>query len=701
MAVTHVEFPTASGQSFVGRAEELDVLLGAFAAAAEGNGGAVFVAGEPGIGKTRLAEEFTVRARRGGACVNWATCREDGGGPAFWPWVQVIRSCLEQGCSCELDASLLPRVAEAQRLVDADSPLDERGGDQARFRLFDSMTTLLTHSCTASPMVVVVDDVQWADVPSVEFLRFLVPELRRVRLLLVATYRDTEVDVADDVGRLLWDAMRASPRLWVGGLARDDVGALLSSTAGETASDELVQAVVTRSGGNPLFVAEFGRLLRTHTAITPAALSVPDGIRAVMHDRLRRLSQPCREILAMAAVLGERFSIEALVESTVDDLPHVLDWLDESTRVRVTLPDDSAGAGFRFSHALMRDAIYEALPSARRVELHTRAADALEALGAADDERIAELATHALRSGNATRAVRACERAGRRALAQLAYERASGYFQTALQVMASSSGDPERRTALLIASGEALMGASDVEAARAAFGQAAQLARTRGDPEDLARAALGFAAGLGGFEVRMFDAAQINLLEEALAAFPDGDSAARALLLARLSVAVSFLESEERRRELSSAAVAMARRIDDQHVLAHALAAHCDAIAGADFVEERTAAASEAVGLALRAGDAAQELLARRLLLVALMERGDLIGAWQRGRRVRADRRVAAPARVLAVHPDLARYARARRRTARGLPRVCRGGRGRRLSRRQHQRPHPGVGGAHHGSRAP
>ncbi|MEX1006861.1 MAG: AAA family ATPase [Acidimicrobiia bacterium] len=627
--MTHVEFPKATAQSFVGRGEELDVLLAAFTAAGEGYGGAVFVAGEPGIGKTRLVEEFTVRARRGGACVNWATCREDGGGPAFWPWVQVIRSCIEQGCSCELDSSLVSRVADAQRLVETDEPLDELGGDQARFRLFDSMTTLLTHSCTASPMVVVVDDVHWADVPSVEFLRFFVPELRGVRLLLVSTYRDADVDPASDVGRLLWDAMRTSPRLQIAGLCRDEVGALLSSTAGETASDELIDTVFTRSRGNPLFVAEFGRLLRTHTAIAPAELSVPEGIRAVMHDRLRRLSQPCRDLLAMAAVLGAHFNVEVLAQSVGREQQEVLELLDEATRVRVTLPEDTRSAVFRFSHALMRDAIYEDLPSARRIELHERAADALEVLGATDDERIADLATHALRAADGTRAVWACERAGHQALTQLAYERAASYFRTALQSLATSGRDAAPRTALLIALGEALMGAGDVEAARTSFAEAAQLARTRGEPEDLSRAALGFAAGLGGFEVRMFDAAQITLLEEALAELPDEDSAVRAALLARLSVAVSFLQSEERRRELSGAAVAMARRVDDHHVLAHALAAQCDAIAAADFVDDRIAAASEAVHLSLRAGDSAQELLARRLLLVALMERGDLTAAWR------------------------------------------------------------------------
>ena len=187
--------------------------------AAKGSGGAVFVAGDPGIGKTRLVDEFTGRAPRGGACVNWATRREDGGGPAFWPWVQVIRSCIETGCTCELEASMLPRVADAERLVEAGSSFEAPGGDQARFRLFDSMTTLLTHSCTAVPMVIVVDDLHWADVPSIEFLRFLVPELRRARLLLVGTYRDAEVDVAGEVGQLLWAAAGASPLVRVAGLA--------------------------------------------------------------------------------------------------------------------------------------------------------------------------------------------------------------------------------------------------------------------------------------------------------------------------------------------------------------------------------------------------------------------------------------------------------------------------------------------------
>ncbi|MGI8795524.1 MAG: ATP-binding protein [Acidimicrobiia bacterium] len=655
--MTNAEFRKASGQPFVGRSAELDVLLDAFLAAVDGRGSAVFVAGEPGIGKTRLVDEFTARVRRGGAFVSWATCREDGGGPSFWPWVQVIRSCIEAGCNNELDPALLPRVADAERLVGAEAPQDEPGGDQARFRLFDSITALLTHSCTATPMVVVVEDLHWADVPSIEFLRFFVPELRGARLLLVGTYRDADVDVASDVGQLLWAAIRASPSLRMAGLARNEVRELLASTAGETASEELLDAVFTRSSGNPLFVGEFGRLLRTHTAIAPAELSVPEGIRAVMHHRLRRLTPSCRDVLAMAAVVGERFSTETLARSLGCDEQDVLDVLDETTRARVTVADGSPRAEFRFTHALMRDALYEDLPSSRRVALHARAADALEALGATDDERIAELATHAVRSGSVDRAVWSCERAGQWALAQLAYERSADYFRTALQLLPSGA-DPAQRTTLLLALGDALMGANDVVAARSALSEAAGLARARREPDDLARAALGFAAGLGGFEVRMFDAAQITLLEEALSGMPDGDSAVRALLLARLSVAVSFVQSEEQRRDLSSAAVAVARGANDKQALAHALAAHCDAIAGPERLEERVAAASEAVRLALHARDAPQELLARRLLLVALMEVGDLPGAWREADAfARAAERVRQP--VYSLYVPIWRCARA------------------------------------------
>jgi tetratricopeptide (TPR) repeat protein len=212
---------------------------------------------------------------------------------------------------------------------------------------------------------------------------------------------------------------------------------------------------------------------------------------------------------------------------------------------------------------------------------------------------------------------------------RLAYERAADYFGRAIEAATQGDIGAERRIELVLARGDALLASNDLAGARDQFVEAADASRAIGDPEALARAALGFAAGLGGFEVRMFDSAQISLLDEALDGLPAGDSGLRALLLARRSVAGSFLESIDEREQLASSAVAVARRANDRHALSHALAAQCDAAAGPDWVDERVAAASEAMEVARRTRDVAQELLARRLLVVADLERGELTGAWR------------------------------------------------------------------------
>lgn len=624
-----VRFQGLVAHPFVGREAALAQLSGAFERARQGFGGAVFVAGEPGIGKTRLVERFADHARDAGACVTWATSREADGAPAFWPWVQVIRSCMEGACACDLDTTLGPRIADAVRLVEAPVPGDLPAGEQARFRLFDSMATLLTHTCTASPMVVVLDDLHWADPSSLHFLNFLVPELRAARLLVIGTFRDLEVDASTETGRLLVDATRTTSRLDLSGLGRDEVDSLLTATTGAPQTPELVAAVLERSGGNPLFVAELGRLLVAR-GDGGTAMSIPAGIAALLDRRLARVSQPCHELLTVAAVIGEDFGLEEVRRVARIETTDALALADEAIRARLVTPTEEARARFRFSHALVRDRLYEALALGRRVELHDRAAAVLEELGAAYDDRAAQLALHAVRAapgGNVARAVDACEAAGARARQRLAYEQAVHHLHQALEALDLGSPDPDRRTALLLALGEALLSAGDLPDARLAFGEAAALARSRRRPDALAQAALGFGAGLAGFEVSLFDDAQLELIEEALAELPDDEIGLRARLLARLSVALSFRESIENRLAVSEEAVALAREAGDPVVLAQALCAQCDAIAGPDFVEHRLATAGEAVALAVSAKDPAAELLARRLRLVALLELGDVVGA--------------------------------------------------------------------------
>lgn len=616
--VAQVRFRRGPGQPFVGREPALALLIDAFERASAGAGAAVFVTGEPGIGKTRLVEEFTELAAEKGACVNWATCRESAGAPAFWPWVQVIRSCHEQACADPDE--LGPRVDDALALIREPAEAEAFAGEQARFRLFDSMVNLLTHSCAEAPLVIVLDDLHWADLPSLHFMRFLGPELRGHPILVVGTYRDVEVEPDEERGAALLDVVRGATAIAVPGLHHDEVATLLEAVTGSGAAPDLVATIHERSGGNPLFVGEMARLMITRG---DAHGSVPDGIRAVIEHRVARLTQPCHQLLSTAAVLGGEFDVEILGVVAQAEGSAILELLDEAVRARLVVDVDMRNRRYRFSHALIRDALYELLPLARRVELHDRAATALEDR---PGDHTAEFAFHAVRAvagGDVPRAVRGSQRAGERAMEMLAYEQAVHHYHEAIEA-GPSVGE---RTPLLLALGEALIASGDVPAARQVFEEAARASRAEGRPEHLARAALGFGAGLSGFEVRIFDDAQVALLREALDVLPTDDSPLRALVLARLSVALSFIESTDDRTEMSSAAVEMARRAGGPSVLAQALAARCDATAGPDFVDDRLAAAGEIVELSLRAADPAAELLGRRLRLVALLERGEVEAA--------------------------------------------------------------------------
>jgi tetratricopeptide (TPR) repeat protein len=586
--------------SIVGRASDLAELHRALDDAVAGRGSLVLITGEPGIGKTRLAEELADVAASRGARVAWASCWEGDGAPAYWPWIQVVRSLV--GESGELLAWTAPGPAEA---ADAAS---------ARFGLFDKVGRFLRRTAAREPLVLVVDDVHWADVPSVLLLRFLARELRGARALLLATYRDLEVDRASELGRAIDDLARDGARIALGGLAHDEVADLLAQVTGAAPDRALAGTVHARSRGNPLFVRELGRLF---VAQGRAEGSVPEGVRPVLERRLARLSQSCFDAMAAASVIGQRFDAELLatVSATVG-LPGLL---DESERARVI--EAEGPSRWTFTHALVRDVLYEGLAPSKRATLHRAVGNALEA---ADGERAAEIAVHFLQAGDRPRALGHAHRAGRLALEMLAFEDAAGHFERALNV---ADPDDDRYTTLLLDLGDARMRAGDIPAARAAFEQAAAVARRRGSADDLARAALGFGAGLGGFEVRLFDRAQLDLLAEALGVLPKQDSVLRAWVLARLAVAQSLSESEKDRQQLSAEAVAMARRIGDDGALAYALGSHCDALAAPEHIDERLALSAEMIDLAIRSGDRAMELLGRRHRLVASLEAGDLAAA--------------------------------------------------------------------------
>jgi len=635
---------------FVGRAGELATLAADLDAAVDGRGGVVLVAGEPGIGKTRLAEELAARAAGRGAAVLWGRCWEGEGAPAFWPWVQVVRGYVQVqaddlaslrhdlGDGAADIAQLVPAVRDCLPDLPAPPPLEP---EAARFRLFDSLAGFLRSAAGRRPLLLILDDLHWADVPSLALLRFMSRELDGSGPLVVGSYRHTEVDQGHPLLAAVADLTRGQHRwLLLGGLGPQDVASFVTLVAGTEPSAELAAEVYRQTDGNPFFVTEVVRLLASQGRIGPAAsgaavleAGLPEGVKAVVAERLSRLTGACRQVLEVAAVAGRDFELRVLQPASGLDARLLLVLLEEAEAARMAGAVPGGLSRWRFAHALVREVLYEGLPAARRVRLHGQVAEALEAAFAADPEpHLAELAHHLVQAApgsqeTAAKAVEMATLAGRHALDVLAWEEAAELFGRALAALdLAGRPDPRQRCELLLAVGEARMAASDVPAARTAYQQAGELARRTGSPGALARAGLGL--GLE-FTSGIVDPVQVGLLEEALAAMGEAGSALRARVLGGLARALVSTPQVERRLALSEDAVRMARSLGDPATLAAVLFDRHLAIWGSERAEvtgERLAIATEAVGLAGQIGDRAMALRGRGLRRTDLLELGDLAG---------------------------------------------------------------------------
>jgi predicted ATPase len=313
-------------------------------------------------------------------------------------------------------------------------------------------------------------------------------------------------------------------------------------------SPELAAALYRQTDGNPFFVTEVVRLLGSQGRLESVAGAgvlgggLPEGVRAVVAERLGRLSDDCQRVLEVAAVVGRDFGLRVLQPASGSDSGRLLELLEEAEAARVVTAVPGALGRWRFAHALVREVVYEGLPAARRVRLHGLVGETLEAAHAADPgPHLAELAHHfvaAAPGGQVARAVRVATLAGRRALELLAWEDAAVLFERALAALElAERPDQLERCELLLALGEARMAASDVTAARAAHRQAGELAGRIGAPEVLARAVLGLGLVVAGGIV---DPDEVRLLEEARVALGGADSPLRARVLARLARALVY-----------------------------------------------------------------------------------------------------------------------------------------------------------------
>jgi tetratricopeptide (TPR) repeat protein len=608
--------------NFVGRERELEELGIGLQDVASGRGRLFLLSGEPGIGKSRLADEAAAQARTRGLLVAWGRCWEAGGAPAYWPWVQVMRAWLRGrdaaavtqtiGGAAESICQLLPEVAQLFPEVQAVVSVDP---ESARFQLFDAAASFFRSAASADPMVIVLEDIHAADTPSLLLLQFLASQMAETNLMVLATYRDIELTPEHPLTGVVADLVRGAPTrlIHLRGFGEQDV-ALLVGTAGVQPSPPLVSALHRKTNGNPLFVNEAVRLLTTEGDLerfedaATLRVSVPRGIRDVIARRLGHLDEACGGTLSAASVLGTEFTAEALGRLLGAPLAELRDVLDRALNAGLLAPVPGSLGRFRFSHGLVRETLYGDLTSAERMRHHRRAAEVLQDVYGTDQPaHLAELAHHFVEGaplGDAATAVHYARQAAEAAASSLAYEEAARLYGMALMALELEGPSDEQQTMeLLLAEGDVLARAGDLAGARATFLRAAAIARRRGNANQLGRAALGY-GGRFLWARAGDDQHLVPLLEEALVLLGGEDDHLRVRLLARLACALRNSPDRSRSDTLSRQALDIARELGDHATLGYTLVGRFWAVWWPENQGERLELASELIKVAEGANDA-------------------------------------------------------------------------------------------------
>jgi DNA-binding SARP family transcriptional activator len=625
--------------ALIGRERELAELVVGLDDAFAGRGSLFLLVGEPGIGKSRLADELINLARARAARVVIGRCWEAGGAPAYWPWVQSLRACikdtehgalrLQLGAGASDLAQLLPELRELLPDV-AEPPMLEPEG--ARFRLFEAVSSFLTHAAQARPLVLVLDDLHAADEPSLLLLRFLGRQLGESKLLVVGALRDIDPIPSHPLTAALTELARepTTRRLALPGLDEQQVAQFIELIAGEPATGELAASIHGETEGNPLFVGEIVRLLAAEGGIGADAprVAIPQSVRDVIARRLRHLSPECNRVLVLASVFGREFGLDELARLSDLSEDELLDTLDEAMGARVVADVPGSPGRLRFAHVLIRETLYEGLTTARRVRVHRSAVLALESLyGDEPGPHLAELTHQSIAASDFEKGVRYARRAGDRALSLLAYEEAARLYETAVEALdISDPGDQRLRCELIIGLGEAEARAGNTAIAKQAFLAAAEIARRTDLPHRLAQAAAGYGGRLVWSRAGNDDQL-VPLLEDGLAALAETDVELRARLLARLAGALRDEHSRARRERLSQEAVELARRTESPAALAYALEGRAAAILGGNSQAELLVLASELRELSGRIGDTERMVQAHIYRVVAQLEVCDISGA--------------------------------------------------------------------------
>ncbi|MFF0446258.1 ATP-binding protein [Streptomyces sp. NPDC004609] len=591
----------------IGRDHPAGVLLAGIDRATESHGGLVLVTGEAGIGKTSLVTHAADEARRRGALVLGGSCWDSESAPGYWPWVQVVRG-LRRGTTAREWADAEKATGGRLAALLGEDPTGRGEGGES-FAMYDAVTTALVTASQERPVVVVLDDLHWADPASLKLLEFAAQHAWFERLLLIGTYRDAEVETADHPLQKLIVPLsaRAATTVTLTGLGRDEVAALITMIAGSEPEPAMVDEVHRRSGGNPFFVEQTARIWSSGAPVT----AVAPGVRETVRRRLALLPDTVSALLETAAVLGREFHRQVLAAVASAPVPHVDRLLSRAVAARLVTV--RVGGRFAFAHDLVRETLYDTLDEQRIRVAHASVVRALDGAPALGDKVLpADLARHAYLAGEELERAQRVDllvAAARDASSRLASEEATGHYRRALE----TCGDDPRRSVLIVLDlGSHLVHHGEEEQAWDCYERAVALAREAREPELLARVAISirqncFAPG-GAYALT---ARSGELLREAHRALIGGGE--------KLAV----LTAEEIVQDLAVRTTALARNDEDDEALAFSLWARHDSIWGLGTATERLALTDEMAAVARRTGNRDMELHSTAMRWVTLLELGD------------------------------------------------------------------------------
>jgi class 3 adenylate cyclase/tetratricopeptide (TPR) repeat protein len=586
-----VPFPLAERTPFVGRESERAQLRQVLDRAGQGCGCLVLIGGEPGVGKTRLAEEATLEARERGMLALSGRCYEMEGSPPYIPFVEMVESAARLLPPGALRAALGDAAPEVARMVpelrrlfpDLPPPLELPPEQERRF-LFNSVREFIARSASAQPLLLVLDDAQWADDSTLLLLQHLAQRLSEMPVVVLATHRNIDLDQSHPLTRALEELLRQrlAQQVALDRLSESSVAAMMRALSGQEPPAALVDVVYAETEGNPFFVeevfkhlAEEGRLFdaqgRWRTDLQVSEVDVPDSLRLVIGRRLERLTEDVRRALAAAAVVGRTFTFDVLKEVCALDADALLDAVDEAERAHliVSLPD-ATHASFRFSHELIRQTLLSGVSAARLQVLHLQVAGVLESAHThAQQDQAGDLAYHLRQAGAAAdphKTAHYSGLAGDRALSAAAFEDALYRYEVA------SSGHPadDRRglADLLYKRGLALRSLGRWDEALAQWRDAVRVYQELRDTDTLGRI-YGTITQQLLWAGRFDEGLELSL--RGLATLGKRPGPDRCILLVGAGLALSLVGVHEPGEIMTSQAVTLAEEIDDDHLLGRML----------------------------------------------------------------------------------------------------------------------------------